>query len=52
MATVVKNKIEKPYLTDEERWEAVIHREKMQPMIFFYSVKNSRWEPLPFCPNS
>jgi hypothetical protein len=34
MATVVKNEIEKSYLTDEERWEAVGPSGKMQPMLF------------------
>jgi AraC family transcriptional regulator, regulatory protein of adaptative response / methylated-DNA-[protein]-cysteine methyltransferase len=50
MATVLKNKIEKFYLTDQERWEAVIHREKSADDAFYYSVKTTGVYCRPSCP--
>jgi methylphosphotriester-DNA--protein-cysteine methyltransferase len=45
MATVLKNKIEKSYLTDQERWEAVIHRDKNAADAFLYLIVDAE-EPL------
>jgi AraC family transcriptional regulator of adaptative response/methylated-DNA-[protein]-cysteine methyltransferase len=50
MATVLKNKIEKSYLTGQERWEAVIHREKNADDAFVYSVKTTGVYCRPSCP--
>jgi len=50
MATVLKNKIEKSYLTDQERWEAVIHRDKNAADAFFYSVVTTGVYCRPSCP--
>ena len=50
MTTGLKNGIEKPYLTDEERWEAVIHREKNADDAFVYSVKTTGVYCRPSCP--
>jgi AraC family transcriptional regulator of adaptative response/methylated-DNA-[protein]-cysteine methyltransferase len=50
MPTVSKNKIEKSYLIDEERWEAVIHRENTAADAFFYSVKTTGVYCRPSCP--
>lgn len=50
MATVLKNKIEKPYLTDQERWEAVIRRDKNAAGAFIYSVKTTGVYCRPSCP--
>lgn len=50
MATVLKNKIEKSYLTDQERWEAVIHRDKDAADAFFYSVETTGVYCRPSCP--
>jgi len=50
MATVLKNKIEKSYLIDQERWEAVIHREKNADDAFVYSVKTTGIYCRPSCP--
>jgi AraC family transcriptional regulator, regulatory protein of adaptative response / methylated-DNA-[protein]-cysteine methyltransferase len=50
MPTVSKNKIEKSYLTDEERWEALIHRDKNADDAFFYSVKTTGVYCRPSCP--
>ena len=50
MATVLKNKIEKSYLTDQERWEAVIHRDKNAADAFFYSVGTTGVYCRPSCP--
>ncbi|MBZ5634060.1 MAG: bifunctional DNA-binding transcriptional regulator/O6-methylguanine-DNA methyltransferase Ada [Acidobacteriia bacterium] len=46
----VKNTIEKSYLTDQVRWEAVIHREKNADGNFFYSVKTTGVYCRPSCP--
>jgi AraC family transcriptional regulator of adaptative response/methylated-DNA-[protein]-cysteine methyltransferase len=50
MATVLKNKMEKSYLTDQERWEAVIRRDKNAAGAFFYSVKTTGVYCRPSCP--
>src|ERR1700687_4937541 len=50
MTTVLKNKIEKSYLTDQERWEAVIHRDKNAADAFFYSVSTTGVYCRPSCP--
>jgi AraC family transcriptional regulator of adaptative response/methylated-DNA-[protein]-cysteine methyltransferase len=50
MPTISKNKIEKSYLTDEERWEAVIRRENTAADAFFYSVKTTGVYCRPSCP--
>src|ERR1700674_2976832 len=49
MATVLKNKVEKSYLTDQERWEAVIHRDKNAADDFVYSVKTTGVYCRPSC---
>src|ERR1700687_2103073 len=49
MTTVLKNKIEKSYLTDQERWEAVIHRDKIADEAFVYSVKTTGVYCRPSC---
>jgi AraC family transcriptional regulator of adaptative response/methylated-DNA-[protein]-cysteine methyltransferase len=46
----VKNKIEKSYLTEQERWEALIHREKSADDAFVYSVKTTGVYCRPSCP--
>ncbi len=46
----VKNKIEKSYLSDQERWEAVIHRQKNADDAFVYSVKTTGVYCRPSCP--
>src|SRR5580704_333949 len=46
----VKNKIEKSYLTEQERWEALIHREKNADDAFVYSVKTTGVYCRPSCP--
>ena len=50
MPTVSKNRIEKSYLTDQERWEAVIHRDKNADDAFVYSVKTTGVYCRPSCP--
>src|SRR5437588_4371280 len=50
MGTVLKNKIEKSYLIDQERWEAVIHRDKNADDAFVYSVKTTGVYCRPSCP--
>jgi AraC family transcriptional regulator of adaptative response/methylated-DNA-[protein]-cysteine methyltransferase len=50
MATVLKNKIAKSYLTDQERWEAVIHRDKNADDAFVYSVSTTGVYCRPWCP--
>src|SRR5882724_2734962 len=50
MTTGLKNGIEKSYLTDEERWEAVIHREKNADDAFVFSVKTTGVYCRPSCP--
>jgi AraC family transcriptional regulator of adaptative response/methylated-DNA-[protein]-cysteine methyltransferase len=50
MPAVLKNKIEKLYRTDQERWEAVIHREKNAANAFVYSVKTTGVYCRPTCP--
>src|SRR5450759_194179 len=45
----VQNKIEK-YRTDQERWHAVIHREKNAADAFVYSVKTTGVYCRPSCP--
>lgn len=50
MATVLKNKNEKTYLTDQERWEALIRRDKHAAGAFFYSVKTTGVYCRPSCP--
>jgi len=47
---IVKNKIEKSYLTEQERWEALIHREKNADDAFVYSVKTTGVYCRPSCP--
>src|SRR5882757_11083559 len=49
-ASGLKNKIETSYLTDEERWEAVMHREKNADDAFVYSVKTTGVYCRPSCP--
>jgi AraC family transcriptional regulator, regulatory protein of adaptative response / methylated-DNA-[protein]-cysteine methyltransferase len=44
------NKIEKSYRTDQERWQAVIHREKTAANAFVYSVKTTGVYCRPSCP--
>jgi AraC family transcriptional regulator of adaptative response/methylated-DNA-[protein]-cysteine methyltransferase len=50
MATLLKNKIEKFYLTDQERWEAVVQRDKKANDAFFYSVRTTGVYCRPSCP--
>ena len=50
MATVLKNKIKKSYLIDQERWEAVIHRDKNADDAFVYSVRTTGVYCRPSCP--
>jgi AraC family transcriptional regulator, regulatory protein of adaptative response / methylated-DNA-[protein]-cysteine methyltransferase len=45
-----QKKIEKPYLTDQERWNALIHREKRADDAFVYSVKTTGVYCRPSCP--
>jgi AraC family transcriptional regulator of adaptative response/methylated-DNA-[protein]-cysteine methyltransferase len=45
-----KNKIEKSYLTDQARWDALIHREKSAADSFVYSVKTTGVYCRPTCP--
>ena len=45
-----KNTIEKLYLTDRARWNAVIHREKSADDTFVYSVKTTGVYCRPSCP--
>src|SRR6266853_180547 len=45
----VKNKTEKSYLTDQERWEAVIHRDKNAENAFVYCVKTTGVYCRPSC---
>jgi AraC family transcriptional regulator of adaptative response/methylated-DNA-[protein]-cysteine methyltransferase len=45
-----KNKIEKLYLTDRERWDAVRHRERNADDTFVYSVKTTGVYCRPSCP--
>jgi AraC family transcriptional regulator of adaptative response/methylated-DNA-[protein]-cysteine methyltransferase len=49
MPALLKNQIEKSYLTDQERWEAVIHREKNADDAFVYSVKTTGVYCRPSC---
>ena len=37
----IKYKLQKPYLTDQERWEAVIHREKNADYAFVYTLETT-----------
>jgi hypothetical protein len=39
MATVLKKTIEKSYLTDDERWVAVVQRDRNANDAFVYCVK-------------
>jgi AraC family transcriptional regulator of adaptative response/methylated-DNA-[protein]-cysteine methyltransferase len=50
MKNKTKNKIETSYLTDQKRWEAVIHREKNADDAFVYSVKTTGVYCRPSCP--
>ena len=50
MATVLKKKIEKSYLTDHERWEAVVQRDRNANDAFFYCVKTTGIYCRPSCP--
>jgi AraC family transcriptional regulator of adaptative response/methylated-DNA-[protein]-cysteine methyltransferase len=50
MLTVSKSKIEKSYRTDEERWEAVIHRDKNAGDAFVYCVETTGVYCRPSCP--
>src|SRR5437762_3353065 len=45
-----KNTIEKSYLTDRERWNAVSHRKKNADDAFVYSVKTTGVYCRPSCP--
>jgi|KBSMisStandDraft_5_1062788.scaffolds.fasta_scaffold70906_3 AraC family transcriptional regulator of adaptative response/methylated-DNA-[protein]-cysteine methyltransferase len=45
-----KNTIEKLYLTDRERWDAVSHRERSADDTFVYSVKTTGVYCRPSCP--
>ncbi|MDQ1469023.1 MAG: AraC family transcriptional regulator, partial [Bryobacterales bacterium] len=47
---LLKNKIEKFYLTDQERWEAVVQRDKKANDAFFYSVRTTGVYCRPSCP--
>jgi AraC family transcriptional regulator of adaptative response/methylated-DNA-[protein]-cysteine methyltransferase len=46
----VKNKTGKSYLTDRERWQAVLQRDKNVNDAFFYSVKTTGVYCRPWCP--
>jgi AraC family transcriptional regulator of adaptative response/methylated-DNA-[protein]-cysteine methyltransferase len=46
----VTNKIEKPYLTDQERWGAVVRRDKNADDAFVYCVKTTGVYCRPSCP--
>src|SRR6476620_11781196 len=46
----VKNKIEKSYLGDQERWDAVIRREKHADSAFVYAVATTGVYCRPSCP--
>jgi AraC family transcriptional regulator of adaptative response/methylated-DNA-[protein]-cysteine methyltransferase len=50
MKNKTKNRIETSYLTDQKRWEAVIHREKNADDAFVYSVKTTGVYCRPSCP--
>jgi AraC family transcriptional regulator, regulatory protein of adaptative response / methylated-DNA-[protein]-cysteine methyltransferase len=50
MAAALKKKIGKSYLADQERWEAVIHRDKTADDTFVYSVKTTGVYCRPSCP--
>ena len=50
MTTALTNEIENSYLTDQERWEAVVHRDKTAAGAFFYSVKTTGVYCRPSCP--
>ncbi len=50
MPAVSKTKIEKSYRTDQERWEAVIGRDKNAADAFVYSVKTTGVYCRPSCP--
>src|SRR5512135_552413 len=50
MKNKTKNKIETSYLTDQKRWEAVVHREKHADDAFVYSVKTTGVYCRPSCP--
>src|SRR5579872_5722956 len=45
-----KNKTEKPYRTDQERWAALIHKEKNADDAFVYSVSTTGVYCRPSCP--
>jgi len=49
MPVVSKNRTEKSYLSDQERWEAVIHRENNADDAFVYSVKTTGVYCRPTC---
>src|SRR5438477_6481741 len=49
MPTISKNEIEMFDLTDEARWEAVIHRDKTVADAFVYSVKTTGVYCRPTC---
>jgi AraC family transcriptional regulator, regulatory protein of adaptative response / methylated-DNA-[protein]-cysteine methyltransferase len=49
-AVINANAIQKLYLTDGERWEAVVHRERNADDAFVYSVKTTRIYCRPTCP--
>lgn len=46
----MKNKIEKSYLTDQARWDAVVQRDRNASDTFFYSVKTTGVYCRPSCP--
>src|SRR2546430_2070843 len=46
----LNHKIEQPYLTEQERWQAVIHKEKTAADAFVYSVKTTGVYCRPSCP--
>jgi AraC family transcriptional regulator of adaptative response/methylated-DNA-[protein]-cysteine methyltransferase len=47
---LMKYKTEKSYRTDQERWDAVIHKEKTAADAFVYSVKTTGVYCRPSCP--
>jgi AraC family transcriptional regulator of adaptative response/methylated-DNA-[protein]-cysteine methyltransferase len=45
-----KTKLEKSYLTEQERWDALLHRDKTADDAFVYSVKTTGVYCRPSCP--
>jgi AraC family transcriptional regulator of adaptative response/methylated-DNA-[protein]-cysteine methyltransferase len=50
MATALNSNVTKSYRTDQERWEALIQREKDADDVFVYSVKTTGVYCRPSCP--